>query len=140
MGKPGKGGKSELDVLTDKVATELVGAFDLAKGAATGLWDAVKGIASGLKWINENVVSLEKVGKALVGIYAANKLLRLGGRAIGGTYRMVSAPVRGYRWLRNRRKENPVWGCHAVRYGRIRRAAGVCHQLADGRSRRWFWC
>lgn len=104
MGKPGKGGKSELDVLTDKVATELVGAFDLAKGAATGLWEAVKGIASGLKWINENVVSLEKVGKALVGIYAANKLLRLGGRAIGGTYRMVSAPVRGYRWLRNRRK------------------------------------
>lgn len=110
MGKPGKGGKSELDVLTDKVATELVGAFDLAKGAATGLWDAVKGIASGLKWINENVVSLEKVGKALVGIYAANKLLRLGGRAIGGTYRMVSAPVRGYRWLRNRRKGKPGVG------------------------------
>lgn len=110
MGKPGKGGKSELDVLTDKVATELVGAFDLAKGAATGLWDAVKGIASGLKWINENVVSLEKVGKALVGIYAANKLLRLGGRAIGGTYRMVSAPVRGYRWLRNRRKGKPGAG------------------------------
>ncbi|MDR8532996.1 tape measure protein [Serratia nevei] len=110
MGKPGKGGKSELDVLTDKVATELVGAFDLAKGAATGLWEAVKGIASGLKWINENVVSLEKVGKALVGIYAANKLLRLGGRAIGGTYRMVSAPVRGYRWLRNRRKGKPGVG------------------------------
>ena len=117
MGKPGKGGKSELDVLTDKVATELVGAFDLAKGAATGLWDAVKGIASGLKWINENVVSLEKVGKALVGIYAANKLLRLGGRAIGGTYRMVSAPVRGYRWLRNRRKGKPGVGmpCRPLR-------------------------
>ncbi len=110
MGKPGKGGKSELDVLTEKVATELVGAFDLAKGAATGLWDAVTGVAKGLKWINENVVSLEKVGKALAAIYVANKMLRLGGRAIGGTYRVVSAPVRGYRWLRNRRKGKPGMG------------------------------
>lgn len=110
MGKPGKGGKSQLDVITDRVATDLVGVFELAKGAAIGLWTAVVGISQGLKWINDNVVSLEKVGKALVGIYAANKLLRLGGRAIGGTYRMVSAPVRGYRWLRNRRKGKPGVG------------------------------
>lgn len=78
MGKPGKGGKSELDVLTDKVATDMVGAFDLAKGAASGLWTALKGVAKALTWINENVVSLATVGKALASIYVANKLLRLG--------------------------------------------------------------
>lgn len=97
MGKPGKGGKSELDILTDKVATDTVGAFDLAKGAASGLWTALKGMAKALNWINENVVSLATVGKVLAGIYVANKLLRFGGRTVRGGYRIATAPYRAYR-------------------------------------------
>ena len=112
MSKPGKNGKSELDVLTTNIADKLTGAFSLAKGAANGLWDVLKGIASSMKWINDNVVSLEKVGKVVAGIYLGNKLLRMGTRVVGGGYRVVSAPVRGYNWLRNRGKNIPPIGAH----------------------------
>lgn len=112
LSKPGKDGVLEIDRLTKEIATNLTGAFDLAKGAASGLWDMLKGVASSLQWINQNVVSLETVGKALAGIYLGNKLLRMGTRVVGGGYRVVSAPVRGYNWLRNRGKNIPPIGAH----------------------------
>lgn len=86
----------QLDESARRVSEELINGLKIAKEFGTGLWEVMQQAGKAASFIAELVGGYDNLAKGLAYLYAANKLLQVGGAASGalrGAGSLVPVPV-----------------------------------------------